>query len=413
VPVLLFGQQDFTITGKILDKDTKEPLPYATVVYESKSTGTVSDHDGCFTLSIFGANESDSILISYMGYQPLRLSISKCLQSKTHELQEDKFQLNEVVVRSKKFNLKSFVKEIITNYNKNRRNTPHIAIAHYREKAKENNKYVMYMESIGYSVFAGNLAKAAPLSNYKFFCENTRCHVSNPQWVKYKENTFGFDIKTVSPSGSSNLNIFRYLEISGLLSKKHYNKYKFEIDSSYYIGNTPVYCIKFNGNVARGKMHVFPDSKKILKIECTTDRYWSNAFHKRLKAQVSIRFNYFDNTPFVSSILASYKNKELEYQNYLEILVQKFNDFALSESQYWSINDYDSNPYIHYNSEEWLQFDIKKEEEYEKIAIDLSINLTGLDKHFENHSGQWVFLDKHQKENELAKATIKQLIQNF
>lgn len=405
------GQNEIVINGNIIDKKTKEFLPYATIVLQNKSIGTISNINGYFSLSLFNVEESDSIIISYVGYKPIKTTISECFQTETYKLEPFINELKEIVVASKKFKLKSFIKEVIENYNKNRRKEPHIAIAYYREKAKEGTNYIMYMESIGYSVFAGKQPNAAPLSNYKFFCENTKCHVVNPQWLKYKENSNGYNVQNVVPGGGSNLNIFRYVELNGLLSNKYYKKYTYKIDSTYYIGNNAVYCIDFNGSIAKGRMYVFADSKQILKIEFTTNKYWSTAFQKRVDAQVGIQFNYFEKQPFVSSIHAEYKKENLNYQNNLEILVQKFNNFEFSKEEYWSLNSYDHNPYIEYIPKEWKTKNIQIDMDYDKIASDLNADTITLEKQFVNYSGRWFF--KNVKGSELAKSKIKQLKQNF
>ena len=308
--------------------------------------------------------------------------------------------------------LEPFMKEVISQYNKNRKKEPHIGISHYREKAKTEGKYIMYMESIGYSIYAGNLRNAAPLSNYKFFYENTKSHTSNPKWVDYKENRGnGIHITNVAPSGGSNLNVFRYFEIKGVLSKKYYKKFNYKIDSTYYIGNKLVRCIDFKGNNTKGSMHVFANTKQILKIECSTDKYWSNAFHKRIDTQVNIQFNYFDKTPFISSIIANYKHKGLEYQNSLTVLTQKFNDFKLTKDEYWSMNSYDLNPYIEYSPKDWKKYDIEIDKDLEKVENDLKSEKFNLNEQFVYSSGRW--FSSNNNGAELARTKIKELKTNF
>ncbi|NOU62007.1 carboxypeptidase-like regulatory domain-containing protein [Marinifilum caeruleilacunae] len=405
------GQKETNITGKVIDQKTQESLPYATVIYQNKSIGTITDLNGNFTLSITDASETDSIFISYMGYESIKTVIAECSKTNQFELKPNINKLNEVIVTSKKFKLKKFIEEVIGAYNKNKREKAHIAIAHYREKAKEDNRYVMYMESIGYSVYAGTQANAAPLSNYKFFNENTRCHVSHPKWMKYNEHRDAHNGQNVIPAGGSNLNMFRYFEINGLLSNNESKKYKYQIDSSYYIQNNPIYCIRFNGSIAQGSLHVNAESKQILKIECSTSKYWSTAFHKRVDAQIKIQFNYFEKTPFLSKITATYEHEKLEYQNHLEVLIQKFNDFELNKEEYWSMNAYEQNPYIEYIPTAWETNIIEPDNDYSKIAADLGLNTTSLEKHFTDYSGRWFF--SNVTRNELAVSKIKQLKKNF
>ena len=40
-----------TITGKVTDELTNEPIPFANIVIQNTSTGTITDIDGNFTLS--------------------------------------------------------------------------------------------------------------------------------------------------------------------------------------------------------------------------------------------------------------------------------------------------------------------------------------------------------------------------
>lgn len=55
-----------TVSGKIFDKNTREPLSGATVLVPGTHTGTISDHQGAFTIS--SIKETDSIQISLVGY---------------------------------------------------------------------------------------------------------------------------------------------------------------------------------------------------------------------------------------------------------------------------------------------------------------------------------------------------------
>lgn len=409
--IQLIGQNQFLLSGTVIDKDSDEALPFSTVVYQNKMIGTISDIDGGFTLSILDASEIDSLFISFVGYKTIGITISEFEQNGTYRLERSVNQIEEVVVKGKKFKLKSFVRKVIANYNSNREWEPHIATAHYREKAKVDNRYIMFIESIGYSIFSGDKANAVPLSNYKFFCENTKCHVVNPQWVKYKEYRTSFNSENVSLSGGSNLNIFRYMEISGLLSNKHVNRYSCKMDSTYFIGDNLVYSIHFSGDIAKGRMDVFADTKQIHEIAFSTGKYWSNAFHKRVDAEVNVQFNYFNDTPFISSIDASYKHKELEYTNTLTILVQKFNDFRLNESEYWSLNLYDSNPYIEYLPEAWELYNIKVDQDYEKIKSDLNSDTVTIDQQFVNFSGRW--FSNIQEGDDRVRVKIKDLKLNF
>lgn len=69
----LFAQSTFgEIKGKVFDKDTKEPLPFANVYVKSNGdiVGAQTDFDGKFTLKPLPAGVYD-VVISFVGYQQI------------------------------------------------------------------------------------------------------------------------------------------------------------------------------------------------------------------------------------------------------------------------------------------------------------------------------------------------------
>ena len=53
------------ITGSVIDADTKEVLPGATIMVKNANRGTVTDKDGNFSLE---AQPGDLLAISFVGY---------------------------------------------------------------------------------------------------------------------------------------------------------------------------------------------------------------------------------------------------------------------------------------------------------------------------------------------------------
>jgi hypothetical protein len=64
LPIFVFGQS--RITGRILDGETGDPLPYVTVMFVGTTTGTTSDFDGQYSLT--SEIYADSIKVLYIGY---------------------------------------------------------------------------------------------------------------------------------------------------------------------------------------------------------------------------------------------------------------------------------------------------------------------------------------------------------
>lgn len=88
--------QSRTVTGKVLDPESKEGLPGANVIQKGTVNGTVTDVDGSYALSILEDAEQ-AILISSVGYMSQEIAIGA--QSVIDvELSLDVTQLEEIVV---------------------------------------------------------------------------------------------------------------------------------------------------------------------------------------------------------------------------------------------------------------------------------------------------------------------------
>lgn len=99
------GQQDYK--GKVIDAESREPLPYVNIGIFGKGIGTVSDENGLFHLPIRQKqlNDSDVVLFSAMGYETIKKPLPD-LQFVYNEYPEipmspKNVELNEVVVTNK------------------------------------------------------------------------------------------------------------------------------------------------------------------------------------------------------------------------------------------------------------------------------------------------------------------------
>lgn len=65
-----------TLKGIVVDAEAREPLRYATVSIIGQNQRVVAGSDGAFTLDISRASTSDSVTISYIGYQAVVYALS-------------------------------------------------------------------------------------------------------------------------------------------------------------------------------------------------------------------------------------------------------------------------------------------------------------------------------------------------
>ncbi len=93
------------ISGKVIDKDTREPLIGANIVILNTNLGAATDLDGNYFILNITPGTYD-IKVSYVGYAPRTVKDVRVVANLTYELNIElstDFTLDEVVVESKKF----------------------------------------------------------------------------------------------------------------------------------------------------------------------------------------------------------------------------------------------------------------------------------------------------------------------
>ena len=83
------------ISGKVLDIETNDPLPGATIIVQGTADGTVTGFDGTFSIDV---EEGTILIVSYLGYETAEISAG--IDSDIIGLYPDLNQLGEVVVTS-------------------------------------------------------------------------------------------------------------------------------------------------------------------------------------------------------------------------------------------------------------------------------------------------------------------------
>ena len=404
------------IEGVVVDKDDQVPLNYAAVSITGKSISVSTDSDCKLRLSVHDVDPKDTIQVRHVGYQPLSQTISEFKDTDTDiiGLEYKEYAISEVSVKPAELNLYEFMDKAISEYNEHRRSEPHVALAHYREKATFNEKYVMFNESIGYSIFMGERENVAPFSNYKFFYDNTRMSSYAREWRPRGQGAKVFE--HVPLAGGTVLRSLRVLETNGLLEPRNFEsflkppRFRYQLDSTYHINGKLVYRIHFSPSVfnprstQEGTIDVFEENHRIYKIEYSCTDIWSTIFHERTEGEVSLEFQYYNEQPYLSSGSASYKKNDYNHSINFNVLLQKFDEFELDKEEFWSLNAYAIRPFIEYDPKEWREYDIEEDPDMEKIFDDLkSVEEKELPRQFIDNSGKW-YGDTYSSQSQLERA---------
>lgn len=146
---MAFSQPLQKFSGKIVDRETKEPLPFASIFIKEKPIGTVTNADGEFDFYIPIEYAQDTLVISMMGYSPYRVRVADIKEPRKLMigLAVKSIQLNEVIITDKKTDPKEIVLNAIKKIESNYPQKPYMLQAFYRETHQENDRSVMLVEA--------------------------------------------------------------------------------------------------------------------------------------------------------------------------------------------------------------------------------------------------------------------------
>ena len=120
--LLLFGLNGFAqltkVRGTVIDKETKEPIPFANVYFKGTKIGTITDFNGYFFIETRTA--SDSLAVSFLGYKDVLKKISQHhFQEINFEMEKQGITLQEVKILPGENPAFALLRKIIDNKKKN------------------------------------------------------------------------------------------------------------------------------------------------------------------------------------------------------------------------------------------------------------------------------------------------------
>jgi hypothetical protein len=112
-----FSTQAQVISSKIIDSITKDPVPFATIIF--KKRGMVSNEEGRFSfLFKKDAIPTDTLMISCIGFETIAKPLNQFKDSVIYLIPKIT-ELSEVVLTSKQYTVKEIIKKVKEGINKN------------------------------------------------------------------------------------------------------------------------------------------------------------------------------------------------------------------------------------------------------------------------------------------------------
>ncbi len=159
------------VRGEIIDSETLEGIPFASIVFSGTTVGCVSDYDGNFFIK--SNNSSKFLIISCIGYTNDTVKIKpNSYQEIKILLKPDLYNIGEIIVKPGKDPALILIKKVIRNKKKN--NINKLKTYSYEQYSKleidlnnfnpniENNKYLKNFKT----AFAGTDTSAATGKKY-------------------------------------------------------------------------------------------------------------------------------------------------------------------------------------------------------------------------------------------------------
>ncbi len=144
------GPQDIlTIKGKVIDKETRAPLVFASVVVKETNVATVTNIDGEFLIKISDQANSKNLDFIFLGYKTRTIPLSEMKNSgfkNIIELETAPIPIQEIIV--KPLMPDEIMDKMVSMVSKNYPSVPNLMTAFYRETIRKNRTYVSIGEAL-------------------------------------------------------------------------------------------------------------------------------------------------------------------------------------------------------------------------------------------------------------------------
>ena len=298
------AQSQITLKGIVIDKETNEPLPFATVTILQFKTSVVSNESGEFLYHFPQSFENGVVQISYIGYKTIKLNASAIKPGvlTTFRMEPQVQQLQEIEVTGNKGKTQAveMVEKAIRNIRKNYPKDKTLYFGYYRDYISPawTKSYKNLMEAA--LVMEDRGFQSNDLQRTKIKLEQLRYHpgiatdsslnsaydgknkfIPNASFAAANELAV---LKAHDPLRNHKIRTFSYVDIFDL---NFTSNHKFYYESITEEDSIIIYCIRFEKHSwdysntseykVEGHIYIRSESYAILKlnytITCNTPTY--------------------------------------------------------------------------------------------------------------------------------------------
>jgi hypothetical protein len=139
--------ESFYISGLIVDDESLEPLPFATIALKNNGKGTITNNNGEFGLKITTELVTDTLSISYLGYLGREIAVKQVVGNNfTISMKREFISIPEIIIRNQipQEIIQRTLKAISHNYG----DTPSLMTGFYREGVLRKDELQTYSEAV-------------------------------------------------------------------------------------------------------------------------------------------------------------------------------------------------------------------------------------------------------------------------
>ena len=289
-----FGQA-IIIEGVVMDKKSKEPLPFATIGIKGTTIGTATNTEGRFILSVPENLEDSMLFCSFMGYKNFEIGVRKSYGKIKINLEIDTFTLDEVEVRP--WEPWDYIRNAMQKIPDNYANKPYMTNEYYSEYISENDVFLKFTEAVIETYNPPYLQdiksqskvlkarRGEDLGTLQFMREKLEKKFEKEKRKTIKkgevwEEKESIDEEIISSSFGGPEEILSadpLRDTASYLDGKHKNKYRYTIEgySKYYGEQVILIGFKSKGKMdhqrQEGIVYISLESDAILAIEYTSE----------------------------------------------------------------------------------------------------------------------------------------------
>lgn len=385
------SQSTITISGKIVDRETSEPLIFASIGIRGKPIGTVSNSIGEFDFHIPSNLKNEVLVISMLGYENMEAPIRNLLRKDTviFRLNKAVQMLDEVVIHDS-LNGGDIVSIAFNRIEENYPMTPFLLDGFYRDLKKVGGIYFSLLEA------------AVKIYDEDYKEPRNKTRLRERVALMEVRKSLGYNNKFTKYFDQSNLleelllhNNIRYRQFPS--EQIFFDSFK-RLGTSYYNGHR-VFVVSINADYHL-KLYIATQNYAIIRMEF--ERKYSDAIIRRKKNLVSkyisdkkvidfkeydgkMYLNYMNLTSQINWYDENTNKLKFETELYQELLINKVHPNpterigSTEKMKRYGLQYQDEK----YNKEFWNNYNVIKDTPLDKEIVRDLEKLGNLEEQFE------------------------------